>query len=194
MQWHGGKQERSMKSAIVLLLFAAPAFAQNSTPQAGLPGPCGSDQVRFDVEKAPGHPSMQAEPGKALVYISEVFKKAPGEWGDPTLRIGLDGDWVGAVKGNTYFSFSVEPGEHHLCLRWQSHFKRLSREAAFTVLTAEAGKIYYYRALVTYDLGPNYGGNGSNVTGMSINLDPISSDQGQYLVASNEMSVPHVKK
>jgi len=194
MQWHGCKQEKAMKIALVLLLFAAPAFAQSSTPQASQQGPCGSDQIRFDVEKTQGNPSMQPEPGKALVYISEVFKKAPGEWGDPTLRIGLNGDWVGAVKGNSYFSFSVAPGENHLCLRWQSHFKRLSHEAAFTVLAAEAGKIYYFRALVTYDLGPNYGGNGSNVTGMSINLDPISTDEGQYLAAHNPMSVPHVKK
>ena len=141
-----------------------------------------------------GHPSTQVEPGKALVYISEVFKKAPGEMGDPTLRIGLDGDWVGAVKGNSYFSFNVDPGEHHLCMRWQSHFKRLSREAAFTVFKAEAGKLYYFRALVTYDLGPDYGRNGSNVTGMSITLDPLSSDEGQYLVASIPMSVPHPKK
>jgi hypothetical protein len=150
--------------------------------------------VRFDVEKVSSPPIVPAGPGKALLYVSEIFKKAPGEWGDPTLRIGVDGNWVGAVKGNSYFSFSVEPGEHHLCLKWQSHFKKLSREAAFTVLTAEAGKEYYFRARVSYDLGPDYGRNSSNVTGMSIALDPISSDEGQYLVASNPMSVPHLKK
>lgn len=183
-----------MKSALVLLLFAASVFAQNSPPQPAAQGPCGAESLRFDVDRVPGNPSAQAEPGKAVVYISEVFKKAAGEWGDPTLRIGLDGDWVGAVKGNSYFSFSVGPGEHHLCMKWQSHFKRLSREAAFTVLTAEAGKLYFFRALVTYDLGPDYGHNGANVTGMSITLDPISSDEGHYLVASNPMSVPHPKK
>jgi len=182
-----------MNGALALVLFAAPVLAQNSTAQVAPQGPCGPDQAHFDVEKVPSHPSTEVEPGKALVYVSEVFKKAPGELGDATLRIGLDGDWVGAVKGNSYFPFSVEPGEHHLCMRWQSHFKRLSREAAFTVFTAEAGKAYYFRARVTYDYGPDYGHSG-NVAGMSITLDPLNSDEGQYLVASNPMSVPHPKK
>ena len=167
-----------MKGALILaVLFAAPVFAQNNTTQVDLQGPCGHDQARFDVEKVSGPPITQAVSGKAMVFVSEVFKKATGEMGDPTLRIGIN----------------VEPGEHHLCLKWQSHFKRLSREAAFTVFAAGAGKQHYFRARVTYELGPD-NGHGNNVTGMSITLDPISSDEGQYLVASNPMSVPHIKR
>lgn len=182
-----------MKLALVLLLFAAPAFAQNNTSPASPPGSCGPEQVQFGVEKVSNHLSAQAEPGKALITISEVFKKAPNELGDPTLRIAVDGEWVGAVKGNSSFSFSVEPGEHHLCVKWQSHFKRLSREAAFMVFTAEAGKVNYFRARVNYDLGPDYGHAG-NVAGMSITLDAINSDEGQYLVGSNPVSIPRQKK
>jgi len=183
-----------MKGALILaVLFAAPVFAQNNTTQVGLQGPCGHDQARFDVEKVSGPPITQAVSGKAMVFVSEVFKKATGEMGDPTLRIGVDGEWVGTVKGNSYFSFNVEPGEHHLCLKWQSHFKRLSREAAFTVFAAEAGKQHYFRARVTYELGPD-NGHGNNVTGMSVTLDTLSSDERQYLVASNPMSVPHIKR
>ena len=186
-----------MKLALVLLLFAAPALAQNSPSQAqsSPQGPCGPEQTQFDVERSPSHPSVQAEPGKALIYISEVFKKAAGEMGgDPTLRVAVDGEWVGAVKGNSSFAFSVEPGEHHLCVKWQSHFKRLSRGAAFTVFTAEAGKPYYFRARVNYDVAPSYGHTGNDITGMSITLDAISPDEGQYLVGTNPISVPRQKK
>jgi len=178
---------------LLLLFVAVSLYGQKTPASASIDGSCGPDQVRFDVENQVTRPNLRIEPGKALIVVSEVFKKAPGELGNPTLRLGLDADWVGAVRGNSYFSFSVEPGEHHPCAKWQSHFKRLSREAAFIVFNAEAGKIYYFRARINYDLGPEYGRSG-NIAGMSVTLDAISSDEGKYLIASNPMSVPHPKK
>ena len=36
------------------------------------------------------------------------------------MKLAVDGAWVGANHGNSYFSVSVEPGEHHVCVTLQS--------------------------------------------------------------------------
>ena len=171
-----------MKASFVIFVFAivfsaVPALAQ---------GACGPADVRFDARTSAGQPAA-LEPGKALVYVNEVFKKVPGELGNPTIRIGLDGTWMGATRANSYISFAVEPGEHHLCTNWQSHLKRLSREASFTGFTAEAGHTYYFRALVSYQ-------SVGTATTMSLDLQPINPDEGQYLVASNPVSTSRQQK
>lgn len=179
-----------MKAALTVILWAiflaTSAFAQGSPSQSASQGACGPKNVRFDAQTAPGQ-SVTAEPGKALVFVNEVFKKVPGEIGNPTIRVGLDGAWVGATRANSYISFSVDPGEHHLCTNWQSHLKRLSREAAFTGFTAEAGKTYYFSARVSYQ-------SVGTATVMTLDLDPLNPDEGQYLVGSNPVSTSHPKK
>lgn len=166
----------------VMILFATTAFTQSVPFQ----GACGPQEVRFDAKAAPGQPN-NIEPGKALVYVNEVFHKVPGELGNPTIRVGLDGTWMGATRANSYISFLVEPGDHHLCTNWQSHLKRLSREAAFTGFTAEAGKTYYFSAHVGYE-------SAGNAVAMTLDLQPLNPDEGQYLVASNPASTSHPRK
>ena len=170
---------------ILTVFLALSAFVQAQSPGASQ-GACGPQEVRFDAVTTRGNPPV-LEPGKALVYVSEVFKKVPGEWGNPTIRIGLDGAWMGATRANSYIAFSVDSGEHHLCTNWQSHLRRLSREAAFTGFTAEAGKTYYFRARVGYQTV-------GTATTMTLDLDPVNSDEGQYLVASNPASTSHPQK
>jgi hypothetical protein len=177
-----------MKSALTLVLFvAASALAQNATNPAQAPTACGPLDAKFDAEAAAGQPVAQPEPGKALVYVAEVFTKAPGEIGNPTLRVGMDGAWLGATRTNSYLAFTVEPGEHHLCTSWQSHWQRLSKLAAFAGFTAEPGKVYYFRERVTYS---SYGGGSAN---MNLDLEPVNPDEGQYLVASYKPSASHAK-
>ncbi len=176
-----------MKIVLALIVFAASAFAQNMAAQGGSQGACGPPNVHFDVKTVSGQPIAQAEPPKALVFVSEVFKKVPGELGNPTIRIGLDGNWVGAVRGNSYFSFSVQPGEHHLCTNWQSRFKRLSREAAFTSFNAATGNAYYFRTRITYQTV-------RTATTMVLDLEPVNDDEGKYLVASNPLSIAQARK
>jgi hypothetical protein len=68
----------------------------------------------------------------------------------PTMRVGLDGAWIGANKGKSYFFFSVDPGDHEVCANWQSGtFKKTAKRIGSAItLKAEAGKVYYLRTQV----------------------------------------------
>ena len=170
---------------LFVFALAAASFAQAPTGDTAV---CGPLDVRFDAQTAAGQPPAQPEPGKALVYVIEDFKKAPGESRNPTIRVGLDGAWIGAMRANSYIFFSVDPGEHHLCTSWQSHLKRLSSLASFSHVTAEAGNTYYFRARITYVSA------GHDVASMDLNLESVDPDEGRFLVASNRMSNSHPQK
>ena len=166
-----------MKTLAAVMLLAVYGLAQESATSAALHEACGPKQVNFDTSISDNKPPAQAEPGKALVYVAQELPMI-------TLKVGVDGAWAGATHGHSYVSFSVDPGEHHMCVRWQSH-RGFSRMVSFAHLSAEPGKTYYFRARI-YNLGevnPEY-----------LDLDPIDPDEGQYLVGSSPLSVSHPKK
>ena len=140
---------------------------------------CGPDEVRFEVQTRATGPVAEPEADKALVYVIEVFNdKYEQEGQGPTVRVGLDGAWVGATKGDSYFSFSVTAGEHHLCAEWQSRFKRLSKNVALASFAAEEGKTYYFRARITEQTNLAF----------TFDLDAVNDDEGKLLVASSAFS------
>lgn len=187
-----------MKAALVVrpfatflfsaFLFSTLAFAQAPSPIAAVESACGPKEVQFETQTASSQPITQPDAGKSLVYVVEVFDKVVGEIARPTLRVGVDGKWVGADRGNSYISFSVEPGEHHLCANWQSHWKRFSNEKAFNGFTTDPGRIYYFRARIN-----EIGGSGG-ASNFSLDLEPLNEDQGKYLVASSALSASQPKK
>jgi hypothetical protein len=168
-----------MKIALVALLFAASALAQN--PSANPAAACGPEKVSFKVELDKSHHALaQPEAGKALVYfIHDAGTGALLIY--PTTRNGLDGAWVGANHGNSYFSVSVGAGEHHLCVDLQSSIVNDRVELAH--FTAEAGKVYYFRTRLVMSKEVEL-----------LELEPIDSDQGAYLVDSFPLSVSKPKK
>jgi hypothetical protein len=166
---------------IVLVITAA---AQDQSMIANTLSACGPKDVQFDVKtNSNQHSLAQPDPSKALVYVVQDFGQVQCK-GCAVTKIGLDGTWVGANKGNSYVFFYAEPGERHICMNWQSRFEWRSRAFALANFTAEAGKTYYYRAR----LFPGH-------EDYSFDLDPINSDQGKLLVASSTNSVfaPKVK-
>jgi hypothetical protein len=173
-------------SLMVALALAAGAFAQAPDLQAA-EAACGPVGVQFETQTSTDHTPAQIDPGKSLVYVVEIFDKNAGQISRPTLRVGIDGKWAGAVKGSSYLSFSVDPGEHHLCTNWQSHWRHFSQKAAFTGFTADAGKAYYFRAHII-ESGPAGSGN------FTLDLNPVNEDEGKYLVVSNFLAVSHTKQ
>ncbi|MFZ1919138.1 MAG: hypothetical protein WAU58_16305 [Terriglobales bacterium] len=166
---------------IVVILFAIFGFAQ--APPAAFPAACGPEKVSFKVTRDDSQHSLaQPDPGKARVYFIHDAGTG-GTLGYPTVKVAMDGAWVGANHGESYFSVSAEPGEHHVCVTLQSSL--VGQRVGLVHFTAEADKIYYYRTqlLVT--------GRGSIEL---LELDPIDSDQGKYLIGSFPLSVSSPKK
>jgi hypothetical protein len=171
-----------IKSMLLLTVFAvfpvtSSVFAQISS--AGAPG-CGAPNIKFKVTTEKGHPrSAQPDAGKALVYFIEDdsdFESFP----KPTTRIGVDGEWVGAMHGNSYFYFSVDPGVHHLCTSWQTTVVLAQgHKTAAAHFTAEAGGVYYFE--VKNKWLREHGSAGTS-------LNPLDSDEGQLLVDKFSLS------
>jgi hypothetical protein len=144
-----------MKAFLLVLLLTGSAFAQSEA--TSLTAGCGPRAVSFQVRTdKKQHPLASPEPGKALVYIIQddnQFQNSP----KPTTRIGVDGYWVGATHGDSYFYLSVEPGSHNLCADWQSSVLIVGRgrKDAAIHFDAEAGQVYYFRVEDAWQ-GPRY--------------------------------------
>jgi hypothetical protein len=112
------------------LLLAAPAFGQDQAADPRTAAGCGPAKAEFDVKTDKNqHSAAQPESGKALVYVIEdVTNPHAMTFGTVTTRVGLDGNWVGANHGQSYISFAAEPGEHRVCVDWQSSLKGLQTE------------------------------------------------------------------
>jgi len=163
---------------LALAFIASPVFAQDPSAASG---GCGPNEGQYDVSTdKKNHPAAQPESGKALVYVIEDIERGP------TLRVGLDGSWVGANKGKSYFFFSVKPGDHQLCTNWQSGvFKKTAeRIGSATGVNVEGGKVYYFRIQV-YERGER---------DHTVKLEPVEAAEGQFLVSSSWYSTSQPKK
>jgi hypothetical protein len=169
-----------MKIALTVLFLGASAFAQSQP--AAVTDACGPKDVTFDVKQDNSqHALVQPEVGKARVYIIQQNNAICFLVGCIT-KIGMDGAWVGAFKANSWFSVSVDPGEHHACVTVQG-ISGLGDQKVYTHFIAEAGKVYYL-------------GTRAMQTGGYIGLDfgTIDSDEAKYLIATFPRSVSQPKK
>ncbi len=168
-----------MKVAVLASFLAASVFAQAQA--ARVASACGPENVTFKVKlDEKDHSPAQPAQGKALVYFIHDSGTA-AVIAYPTTRMGVNGAWVGANHSNSYFYVSVDPGEHHVCADLQTSLYEDRTELAH--FRAEAGKVYYYRTRL--------------VTSRSVELlvlDPIDSDQGNYLISLFPLSVSTAKK
>jgi hypothetical protein len=160
------------------MLFAASALAQV------LPAPtaaCGPANASFKVNLSESqHTLTQPDAGKARIYfVHDAGTSAT--LGYPTVKFAIDGAWVGANHGNSYFSVSVDPGEHHVCVTLQSSL--VEQRVELLQFKAAADKVYYYRTRLVMSRSVEL-----------LEIDPIDSDQGKYLVASFPLSVSSPKK
>lgn len=164
---------------LLTMLHTSIALAQVS---AANPAACGPEHISFKVRLDDSqHTLAQPEPGKARVY----FIHDAGTTfitGYPTVKVAMDGAWLGANHGNTYFSISAEPGEHHVCIALQS--SHVAQHVELAHFTAAADTVYYFR---------------TRLLAMPVNLallelEAIDSDQGKYLVGTFPLSVSSPKK
>lgn len=163
--------------AAVALSFCPVLICQNQPkPLMTACGPLEAS-VAVSLDSSP-HIPQQPQPGKALIYFIHDAGQDAG-FTYPSTRIGMDGKWVGANKKSSWFSLTIEPGEHHLCAAIQYPFT--ATVVALAHLTAEAGKVYFYRT--TYLSGTAY-----------LGLQPIDSDEAAYQIGMFPMATAHGRK
>jgi len=177
-----------LRTALIALLFASPAFAQDSTVNPLAAAGCGANEIHFDVKTdKKQHPTVQPDAGKALVYVigAAWSDYVAVHIGTPPTRFGIDGTWVGANGYRSYFFFPVEPGDHRLCTGVQSKFERVVKSSmAATSFTAEAGKTYYFRTKTPEN----------QISSEQIKLVPVDPAEAQVLIAATAFSTFRLKK
>jgi hypothetical protein len=166
-----------MKILFAAILLSCAAMAQNDAAIEKAKSACGPGQIHFDVD-ATNYTESIAQPtnGKAFVFVIAQSNN--------TVRIGLNGAWVGAVEDDSHMSFPVDPGEHHLCASRQSFFSKGNATVALSSFTAEAGKVYYFRVRAT----------SQGDTAFLLDMKPVNNDQGSYMVLKSKISDWHVRK
>ena len=172
---------KTIVAGIFMAVFASLVFAQDPAPAVSSRGGCGPTETQFDVKtNNKQHPVAPADAGKAIVYVFEDMEHGP------TMRVGLDGSWIGANKGKSYFYFSVEPGDHQVCTNWQSGtFKKTAmRIGSAMTLKAEAGKVYYLRTQVYERSEQDH----------NVKLEPVETAEAQFLISASAFSTYHPKK
>jgi hypothetical protein len=173
--------------AMLLLGLSVPVAAQNPDLVHNAQPACGAPAAQFHVSLNNTHTEPQVDPAKALIYVVEEQKFRV--FRDVTVRVGVDGAWVGATRGTSYLAFAVEPGEHHLCVDFLSDFLKPGRLVSLYGFTAEAGKIYYFRARTAASVSSS-----GRRDIASLDLDLANDDQGKLLVANSPLSISRPKK
>jgi hypothetical protein len=160
-----------------LLSFATLVWATD------LPESCGDDKVKFDVKTESNRPAP-APPteGMAQIILIQNENEMVAPFSNATVRYGIDGTWVGANNGNSYFAVLVAPGVHHLCANWQSSIS-LAKNVGLTSLTAEAGQTYFFAAQITV--------NGRNAP--TFYFSKMNEDEGKWQVKTQKLSTSKPK-
>lgn len=175
------------KTLLVILLLAGPVWAQEQAADALTTAGCGPDKVEFEVRKdKKQHPTGQVEPGKALVYVfgDETRDATVNYFGGPTVRLGVDGTWMGAIQYQSYFFFPVSSAGHRMCAGWQSSIGKLRKVRTAASFSAEAGQVYYFRIV----------SERRQKREPAIKIEPLDGAEGALLIASSALSTSRTKK
>jgi hypothetical protein len=161
---------KTIATAVFLSFLSYCAFGQDKAAISVAEASCGSDNFGLSVTAGESrHPTPPPENGKAMIY---VIQRATGRF-----KFGADGKWLGALKGGTYFHATVDPGEHHLCVKGQLP---LWKGLSLHQLNAKPGETYYFFVHVV-------AGGGYN----ELTLTQLDPDQGKELVARSRFISSH---
>ena len=158
---------KTIVTAFFLSLLACCAFGQDKAAISVAEAGCGPDNSELSMTTDESrHPTPAPDNGKALIYF---VQRATG-----TFKVAADGKWLGALKGGHYFYTTVDPGEHHLCVK--GHLP-LWKGLALHQLNAKQGETYYFFVHVV-------AGGGYN----ELTLTQLDRDEGKELVARSKFS------
>jgi hypothetical protein len=172
----------AMNPKLVLMLFCASLCAGvQAHAKTILPDSCGDDKVKFSVKPGDPQPAPALPPaGKAQIVFIENLEEYGMYMTEPSTRFGVDGTWVGANKGNSYFVSAVDPGMHHLCVNWQSSKESESSKVSMASFTAEANKVYFFQVKVLLRQDSQ-----GWVKERTFELTQLNEDDGKYRVKAS---------
>jgi len=175
-----------VKILLLVALCAGPVYAQQSSTDALTAAGCGSENVEFQATRDKNaHPTPTPDPGKALVFLIGNTRGDTGVGvGKAVTRIGIDGQWVAANALGAYVSFAVEPGDHRLCINYQTVIKRQGHYFTAKSFTAVAGQTYYFRTRDAANPSP----------GQSVILQAMDPAEALVLIAKTGHSTFTQKK
>jgi len=150
---------------MALTLLTGALHGQNNAAIKAAEAACGPANARFHVVLAAEAVKFPPRTGKAVIYVLEMPL-------GPTVRVGIDGKWIGAEKATSYLAVRVSPGVHHLCVQQQSRSKFVNKLVALNSLEANADHSYYFLVDVAHPLGPAW-----------FRLDALNEDEGRELLA-----------
>lgn len=98
---------------------------------------CPAVDVKYKTETdKTTHPMAEPSKDKATIYVVR-----PTKWGHKVqTKLAVDGKWVGVNRGNNYFFFTLDPGEHYFCSKAENR--------SVLKLKVEPGKTYYLQQKV----------------------------------------------
>jgi hypothetical protein len=115
-------------------LCRAQADASGPSRKADEDSACGTGEKETNFSQKTdkkAHPMGEQAADKALIYVLR-----------PTMlgyaiqtKLAVDGQWMGVNRGDSYFFFSLAPGQHYFCSRAENH--------SLLALKVEAGETYY---------------------------------------------------
>jgi len=177
---------------LVCLALAPLAHAK----KAVLPDACGDNKVQFEVKAVDDHAQpLTPDAGKSLLVFVEENKVFGA---NATIRLGVDGAWVGATHGAQYFLVQLAPGEHHLCASMQNKIFGMGNQEHYVgveTINAEAGKVYYYGAVVGSEV-TGVSGNSTSVNStntLTVQYSLLSEDEGKYRVKAGKLAQAKAK-
>jgi len=147
--------------------------AQDEPPKELEQKACGPKEKEFnysaDTDKS-RHPTPDQPADKALVYVLR-----PSMMGNKVqTKLAVDGDWKGVNRGDNYFYFTLEPGEHYFCSVAENH--------SLLTLKVEAGKTYYVQQHI--HMGVMKARN---------EIEPMAEEEGKTKLAKAHLATWEVK-
>lgn len=171
--------KRAILQALIMasIVFAAAARAQDPSGEKAAMTACGIPSAQFSVTIEPARVrSIAVSSGRATIYFVSDFLMGVNSG---TVRIGVDGEWIGALKANSYTKAEVTSGAHHFCAQGQGHLIGPDSVALFG-LDVKAGQTYYF--LVDTDSVLVF-------QPMLLGLAEINPDEGRLLVSKARLAV-----
>jgi hypothetical protein len=173
-----------MKSLLAAFFLCLSLVCASHAWAVDLPSSCGDNNVQFSAKAKAGKP-LPAAPaaGNAQIIFIENENQMIGPFMHATVRYGMDGAWVGANYGNSYFALTVDPGEHHLCANWKTGLKMHPTDSKAIVFTAQPGQVYYFAGKVTVE----------SRDVITFDFAPLNDDEGKYQMKSLKQSTSKPK-